>query len=47
MSILKMGWVKLKSNKYKGKANFLGSLISLKRKECKLSQNQLASKCNY
>ena len=34
----------MKSNKYKGKSNFLGKLIAKERKSQKLSQNQLASK---
>lgn len=35
---------KLKSNKYKEKANFLGDLIAEKRKAYHISQNALASK---
>lgn len=34
----------MKSNKYKEKLNFLGSVIAAKRKEMKMSQNTLASK---
>lgn len=33
----------MKTNKYKGKLNFLGKIIATKRKELKLSQNMLAS----
>lgn len=34
----------MKSNKYKEKLNFLGSVIANKRKEMNMSQNVLASK---
>ena len=34
----------MKSNKYKEKANFLGNLISERRKAYRISQNVLASK---
>ncbi len=34
----------MKTNKYKGKSNYLGNLIKEERKLNKLSQNQLASK---
>lgn len=33
----------MRSNKYNGKANFLGEIISERRKELKMSQNKLAS----
>lgn len=33
----------MKTNKYKGKLNFLGKIIANKRKELKISQNMLAS----
>lgn len=34
----------MKTNKYKGKLNFLGAIIADKRKKLKISQNMLASK---
>lgn len=34
----------MKSNKYKGKSNFLGELIAQNRKNQKMSQNKLALK---
>lgn len=34
----------MKSNKYKGKANYMGNIIAKNRKELKISQNILASK---
>lgn len=34
----------MKTNKYKEKSNFLGTLIAEKRKSYKMSQNKLASK---